>query len=544
MKKGLILGIMLLFAAVVNAQQQVVLKMKDGSTVQRLVKNVESITFKEVDPLAVTSDVSNVTYNGAKVNVTVSGYFDADTEVSLIYSTSQDEVLAGNGTKLTSSVSNDNGNIYWLLSDLEPLTTYYYVVCAENKGYQEVKTDVISFTTLEKVVEPQYVDLGLSVKWATCNIGAETDTEYGGCYVWGDATGTLGLNDDLSFIYNVPSKPDDVNKSNTIAGTQHDIATQKLGKGWRMPTVKEINELNNLASEWVENYKGTGARGFVYTSPTTKNSIFLPAAGWETSAADGIEYRGSRLYYWTAEKEAVNQGNVRYAYINNGVVRILSKGYSSAMMAIRPVYFEEPVEDHEGETAEAGKSVDLGLSVKWGDRNVGATTVNEVGSYFAWGETETKTSFLQSTYKWTKETIEDITDPYVDLGSTISGTENDAATKRWGGQWRMPTRAEMTELLENCTKTWKMKDGVYGYEFSREGYEGTIFFPAAGYKAGETVYGMDGDKSCGYYWTATQHSQRKEWAIDIEVTKDPDTAAATSRNDRANGLLIRPVRSK
>ena len=83
-------------------------------------------------------------------------------------------------------------------------------------------------------------------------------------------------------------------------------------------------------------------------------------------------------------------------------------------------------------------AIDLGLSVKWARMNVGASSPEEKGSYFAWGETEPKTSFTESNYLYTGT-------------EQVLSASNDAATANWGKDWRMPTQAEWEELLENST---------------------------------------------------------------------------------------------
>ena len=108
------------------------------------------------------------------------------------------------------------------------------------------------------------------------------------------------------------------------------------------------------------------------------------------------------------------------------------------------------------------EAVDLGLpsGLKWATCNVGASKPEEYGAYFAWGETEPKTTYNWSTYKWCNGSSSSLT-KYNDNGSygtvdnkTVLDPEDDAAHVNWGGTWRMPTDAEWTELRENCTWTW------------------------------------------------------------------------------------------
>ena len=141
--------------------------------------------------------------------------------------------------------------------------------------------------------------------------------------------------------------------------------------------------------------------------------------------------------------------------------------------------------------------VDLGLSVKWATCNVGATKPEEYGSYYAWGETETKTNYNWSTYKWCSGSAETQTKYCTDSSygtvdnKTTLELEDDAARANWGGAWRMPTDDEWTELLENCTRTWTSDyngTGVAGRIVTSNINGNSIFLPAAGCRSGDDLY--------------------------------------------------------
>lgn len=143
--------------------------------------------------------------------------------------------------------------------------------------------------------------------------------------------------------------------------------------------------------------------------------------------------------------------------------------------------------------------VDLGLSVKWATCNVGAYSPEEYGVYFAWGETTPKTYYYWDSYKWcngSNEMTKYCTGSYYGTidNKTVLDPEDDAAAVNMGGSWRMPTKAEMQELIDECTWTWTTLNGVNGYNV--KGPNGnSIFLPATGYSnyAG----------SCGYYWSSS-----------------------------------------
>ena len=161
----------------------------------------------------------------------------------------------------------------------------------------------------------------------------------------------------------------------------------------------------------------------------------------------------------------------------------------------------------EGGGSTSGKSkghnyVDLGLSVKWATCNVGASTPEEYGDYFAWGETATKETYSWSNYFDTNDNCETFTKYNNDGGKTVLDPEDDAAHVHWGGSWRMPTKTECQELKECCTWVWTTQKGINGYKVTskKAGYtDRSIFLPAAGYRFGGLIYAG----SCGYNWSSS-----------------------------------------
>ena len=142
-----------------------------------------------------------------------------------------------------------------------------------------------------------------------------------------------------------------------------------------------------------------------------------------------------------------------------------------------------PNEPEGGGSAKGHKYVDLGLSVKWATMNVGATTPEGYGDYFAWGETSTKETYNWSTYFDTNDGGNTFTKYNNEGGKTVLDPEDDAAHVNWGGSWRMPTLAEWQELIDNCTWTLTTQNGINGYKVTsnKAGYtDKFIFLPASG----------------------------------------------------------------
>ena len=119
--------------------------------------------------------------------------------------------------------------------------------------------------------------------------------------------------------------------------------------------------------------------------------------------------------------------------------------------------------------------VDLGLSVKWANMNIGASVPSDHGDHYAWGETESKDSYTVDTYEWYKNKH------YYNLGDDldIAGTEEDVAHVKMGNAWRLPTYKEMDELSNKCTWQWSTQDNVSGYKVTGPSGK-SIFLPAAG----------------------------------------------------------------
>jgi hypothetical protein len=195
-----------------------------------------------------------------------------------------------------------------------------------------------------------------------------------------------------------------------------------------------------------------------------------------------------------------------------------------------------------------GDWVDLGLpsGLLWATRNVGASSPEDYGDYFAWGETSPKSMYNWDTYIYGYETDEW---PWVHLtkyntnsdygpvdGLTTLQPGDDAATANWGSGARMPTRQEWEELSDYCSSVWTTQNGVNGRRFT--GPNGnTLFLPAAGNRWGGELY-VAGDY--GFYWSSSLYTDYPDCAWGFYFYYSG--YAYVGNNDRDFGQSVRAVR--
>lgn len=179
------------------------------------------------------------------------------------------------------------------------------------------------------------------------------------------------------------------------------------------------------------------------------------------------------------------------------------------------------------------KYVDLGLSVKWAKCNIDANSPEEIGSYFAWGETATKTEYSESNY------FDKSYSKFKNSGKkTICGTANDIATKRLGKSWQMPTKKQIDELVNNLDWSYTTINGQEVLEgIASNG--NSIILPITGMYAGSSIQ----SKSQGCYWggelygNANSNDNSKASMLSFFKGQSP----RSSNYFRYEGMAIRPV---
>jgi len=473
-------------------------------------------------------------------------------------------------------------------------------------------------------IVPEYVDLGLSVKWATFNLGATTPDDYGDYFAWGETETKEDYSFDTykwgndqaaitKYCTNIPnwggSNPMDYK---TVLDIEDDAARANWGDLWRMPTNDERLELEEKCS-WTWTTQN-GVKGMLVTGPNG-NSIFLPAAGCKSGTnikevgyygyyLSSSLYSGGPPWAWSicfilGQFHELNLGqgvgrpvgcNVRPVYgefvpvssisldktsleLQTGETEQLTVTISPSNATAKNLYWVTSkrtvakaitkdclvsavapgtatitVYASNGLSASCTVTVkpkpvnpeyvDLGLSVKWATFNVGATKPEESGDYFAWGETEPKSNYSWSTYKWCNGSNNTLT-KYNTMSSygtvdnkTVLDPEDDAAHVNWGGSWRMPTDEEWTELRTKCTWTWTTENGVKGSKLTGPNGK-SIFLPAAGFRDVTYLYRAG---SIGYYWSSALYAFPSfAWAVFFD---SDNVVSAPSRHD---GFSVRPV---
>lgn len=206
---------------------------------------------------------------------------------------------------------------------------------AQNKMLVNLKSGTIvgyTVTDVESVTweigeQHEYVDLGLpsGLKWATCNVGASAPEEYGDYYAWGETVTKTNYSISTYEHYKIETSTDAdgfeieehilINLGD-ISGTEYDVAHQKWGGSWRMPTQNEFQELYDYCTwTWGTN---NSVRGYKVTG-TNGNWIFLPAAGYRSDTF--LYCDGSYGYYWSSTP-------CRYSSFPNCVYNLdFSNGY-------------------------------------------------------------------------------------------------------------------------------------------------------------------------------------------------------------------------
>lgn len=306
------------------------------------------------------------------------------------------------------------------------------------------------------------VDLGLSVKWADMNVGATTPDEIGDTFYWG-ATEKKG--NSYQYVHDWEYQFIGCD----ISGTEYDVAHVKWGGGWRMPSLSEFEELSNKCT-WVNILH----KGFIITGPNG-NSISMPyeesnyvywTSSWHEKLGSGDAYCMQLLMRGPTHQLTYNGRFTGRAAVVRAVFPIDSNNQNSSSLRANThmsftmhVYRDglniaypineidsivyrtltSPVNDL---SSKSNYAIDLGLSVKWANMNIGANSLFDGGVDYSLGDSG-----------WGNFKDYDC----------FSETDKDIAHEMWGDGWRMPTDTEWIELAKECSWSRATIHGVKGY---------------------------------------------------------------------------------
>ena len=387
--------------------------------------------------------------------------------------------------------------------------------------------------------EHEYVDLGLSVLWATTNIGAEKPEDYGyyfcpgstepmpsgldannydewigshspfyinGVGIGGYIINGVGIDGYIYQYYYLEDRQEECEEYeqqsvlfSRVSGwnemgywirPEHDAATVLWGDGWRMPTLSEFKELiENTTTR--SNFTRVGRNG---------NAITLPRTGRYNYGS----FNSSDYYYLTSSivdggllSVDLSSRNINYYYDR-----------TQYLYPIRPVKDKPKAGLTDKTTTAQQEMVDLGLSVLWANCNWGATSPKDKGEYVAWGETFPKAEYNRDYHFYGEY--------FLKQQETMFGKKG----------WTLPSTENVQELLQRCTWTREAD----GYRVTGPNGK-SIFLPYTGFRDGAVLNYPD---EVGLYWTSDNgQALRMENDGNYEIIETNVCA----------GMAVRPVMS-
>lgn len=386
-------------------------------------------------------------------------YCIAEIEDTLRYMTYKDdkfrairkaiEALAGENAKLDGILDNMTKIVEAIMSGNT----------SEKEGWAEIARQLALLKAAAGIGgstdKVEYVDLGLPSGnlWATCNLGASTPEQYGDYYAWGEVEPKKEYTYPNHKWYKEGAPSLGFTKYNNEDGKltledEDDAVIQKLGNGWRTPTLADFRELTNQKLTTIKKTTLNGVAGYQITSKKNGKTIFIPFAGFKQDKPQTREISSS-------EEVAICMTNLRriddkvfnawtFAFQDDRIARYGKRRPDG--ISVRPVKGPGvPVPNN---------CVDLGLDsgLLWAKCNMGTTDPTKPGDYYAWGETETKKKYAENYKFYGKSSLKDGVIKYNRRdGKMVLELEDDAANVVLGVGYRIPTKEDWKELLDECT---------------------------------------------------------------------------------------------
>ena len=549
-----------------------------------IVDSIRSLGFairpiygKFVHPLSFSSfveDISQRTYNSASVVATVQGNMAGVDKVYICFGLATQNLnpLSETGAvnKREQTVVDGHTEFVFNISNLDG-NTQYKAVAFLYRDETPIFSDTLYFQTNAKFPVAEAVDLGLSVYWASWNMGESNEAGIDHLYGWGDGDGELTTTSGNAYAERLGYS------TTSLAGDlDYDIATKQWGNGWRMPTQAEFNELCDETKITISEETIGGIHGYRYTSKIDNTkSIFIPWCGGRYGTT--VQLKNQTPYYWSANCYCdPTEGWKIYAaqILPNSIQWQTYPKYWG--LGIRPVKAKSGSSsgggtggnggnngntgdntgggtgdntggntggDEGGQTTplsnQAGVAISLGLpsGTKWADRNVGASSATEMGGYYSWADVNAGTTgFDRDNYRYYDAT----TNTYgkFDAGNITGDVTYDVAAKVWGGTWRIPGKDQIQELVNNCTWEWTTQSGVAGYKVT--GPNGNyIFLPACGsyFEDSNAAKGVS-----GRYWSSSAfyNTNDDSWAYAFALEFN-SSSKYRLYIERFYGCCVRPI---
>ena len=387
-------------------------------------------------------------------------YCLAEIEDTLRYMTYKDDKFKAI-RKAIEALAGENAKLDGILDNM---TKIVEAIMAGNTNEKEGWAEIAKQLELLKAAagiggstdKVEYVDLGLPSGnlWAKCNLGASAPEAYGDYYAWGEVEPKQVYTNSNHKWYKEGAPSLGFTKYNNEDGKlsledEDDAVIQKLGNGWRTPTLADFRELTNQKYTTIEKTTLNGVAGYKITSKKNKKSIFIPFAGFKNDKPQTREISSDETVAvcMTNQRRIDNQvfNCWTFAFEQDRIRRYGKRRYDG--ISIRPVKGPGvPVPND---------CVDLGLAsgVLWAKYNIGTTEPTELGNYYAWGETSTKKGYYSDNYKyyiWKGNDLKRITKYNEEDGKEVLELEDDAARANIGAGYRIPTKEDWEELLEDC----------------------------------------------------------------------------------------------
>ena len=464
---------------------------------------------------------------------------EIDTNVT--YIDGEFRLYATSGESDTRTVLQQDGRVFWSPSDC--ITVFYGNVPGKFTSINTEPAASAEFTgslgsfaidgeTEFRAIYPHSNDIVTPTDEGILSIGLP----------W-EQTGVEGTFADDLFICVAKSKDVNLHFYNVCGGVKFSLARGDIKK-----VVFRGNNGETLAGRMAVEFDSNGIPQ-VTDMTGGKSSVTL-------LAPDGGTFKAGSFYYLVLVPQSLTKGYTMELWTDELVETVSSDSpvtvRRSAWGVLKNLGGESPI-------IEIPEAIDLGLpsGLKWASFNLGASAPEEYGDYFAWGETEPyyssqdpltwkegkEAGYSWASYRWCMGEYNTLTKYCSNSGygyngftdnKTVLDLEDDAAHVNLGGSWRMPTDAEWTELMQNCTWTRTTQNGVDGRLVTASNGN-SIFLPAAGGRYDTDLYDAG---SSGYYWSFSLDTGYPDYAWGVNFHPG---SIYRSYDRRCGGASVRPV---